>query len=172
MVKLFDISNGKVIPTEHCFTNRTLRRIMETYPDDFLTVYQYLFYMTCPNPDLNIYFHVKDNEKEEMILDELAPINFSTEDDEVQFGLEFCRKIYETETARAYNGIKIMLDNMADYMASAKMRDGKDGNIIQLVSAAKNFDAIRQSYKGTLKDLQEEQSTTVRGGKNLAYDQM
>ncbi len=171
MVRLFDISNGQVIPTEHCFANKSLRKIMDAYPDDYLTVYQYLFYMTCPDPTLNIYFHMRDTEKEETILQEIEA-NFSTEDDEVQFGLEFCKKLYETETVRAYNGIKNMLDNMADYMATAKMRDGKDGNINQLVTAAAKFDAIRQSYKGTLKDLQEEQNTSVRGGKKLAYDQM
>ena len=171
MVKLFDISNDKVIPTEHCFTNKSLRKIMDAYPEDYLTVYQYLFYMTCPNPDLNIYFHIKDIEKEELILDELEA-KFSTEDDEIQFALEFCRKIYQTETMRAYEGIKHMLDNMADYMKTAKMRDGKDGNITQLVMAAAKFENIRQSYKGALKDLMEEQKSSVRGGKKLAYDQM
>ncbi len=52
-IKLFDIENGVVIPTEHCYTLSTLKDLMDKYPDDYLKVYQYLFYMTCPNPDLN-----------------------------------------------------------------------------------------------------------------------
>jgi hypothetical protein len=34
-----------------------------------------------------------------------------------------------------------------------------------------DFDSIRQSYKGAFRDLQDEQSSRVRGGKGLAYDQ-
>ena len=34
MVKLFDIQNGKVIPSEHCYTLFSLKRIMEEYPED------------------------------------------------------------------------------------------------------------------------------------------
>ena len=37
---------------------------------------------------------------------------------------------------------------------------------------AKEFDAIRQSYKGIAKDLEAEQQAHVRGGQNLGYDQM
>ena len=40
-----------------------------------------------------------------------------------------------------------------------------------LVAAAKNFDQIRSSFKGVYKDLQEEQSSKVRGGIGMAYDQ-
>ena len=49
---------------------------------------------------------------------------------------------------------------------------GRDGNINSLLRIAKEFDAIRQSYKGVAKDLEAEQQTIVRGGQNLAYDQM
>lgn len=169
MVKLFDISNGHVIPTEHCFTLKFLKRIMTEYPDSFLKVYQYLFYMTCPNPDLNPFFHTKENEKEELILEEIEA-DFSTDDDAIYFALQQCTKLYETEASRAYYGIKTMLDNLADYMRVTKITDGKDGNISQIVNGAAKFEQIRQSFKGAYKDLQEEQKSTVRGGKALAYD--
>ena len=38
-------------------------------------------------------------------------------------------------------------------------------------AAAKNFEQIRASFKGAYKDLQEEQSSRVRGGIGMAYDQ-
>jgi hypothetical protein len=37
---------------------------------------------------------------------------------------------------------------------------------------AKDFDSIRLSYKGAYKDLQDEQTSHVRGGAGLAYDQL
>jgi len=67
-IKLFDIENGVVIPTEHCYTLSTLKDIMDKYPEDYLKVYQYLFYMTCPNPDLNPFFYMMEEDKEDIIL--------------------------------------------------------------------------------------------------------
>ena len=58
MVRLFDIQNGKVVPSEHCYTLSSLKRIMDEYGEEAVKVYSYLFYMTCPNPDLNPFFDI------------------------------------------------------------------------------------------------------------------
>ena len=65
IVRLFDVQNGKVIPTEHCYTLNFLKDLMEEYPDTYMQVYQYLFYMTCPNPDMNPFFNLPEHEKED-----------------------------------------------------------------------------------------------------------
>ncbi len=171
MIRLFDVHDGKLIPTEHCYTLKFLKEIMDNYPEEHLKIYTYLFYMCCPNPDLNPFFHFLEEEKEEVILDEIDA-NFSTEDDLIVKALERCRKMYETETSRAYYGIKKALDNIARYMAYTPITDGRDGNVSQIGRIAKDFDSIRQSYKGVYKDLMEEQQTKTRGGAGLAYDQI
>lgn len=170
MIRLFDITNGKVVPSEHCYTLKFLKDIMEEYPDEHLSIYTYLFYMTCPNPDLNPFFDVPEAEKEEIILREVDA-DFSTDDDLIVHALKMCKKMYETPTYRAYAGIKSMLDRLAKYMETTEIEHGRDGNITALVNAAAKFEAIRQSFKGTLRDLEEEQQSQVRGGQNLAYDQ-
>jgi len=73
---------------------------------------------------------------------------------------------------RAYNGIKQMLDRLANYMATTSITDGRDGNITALTNTAAKFQQIREAYKGAYKDLQEEQASRARGGAGLAYDQM
>jgi hypothetical protein len=170
IVKLFDIQNGKVIPTEHCYTLKALKMVMDNYPDDYIKIYQYLFYMTCPNPDLNPFFYTPDLDKESLILEQIDA-EFSTEDEDVFIALEFCKRMYETPTSRAYKGIASMLDRLGRYMENTPITDGRDGNINSIVAAAKNFDQIRASFKGVYKDLQEEQSSKVRGGIGMAYDQ-
>jgi hypothetical protein len=170
IVKLFDIQNGKVIPTEHCYTLKALKMVMDNYPDDYLKIYQYLFYMTCPNPDLNPFFYTPEVDKESLILEQIDA-DFSTEDEDVFIALEFCKRMYETPTSRAYKGIASMLDRLGRYMENTPITDGRDGNINSIVAAAKNFDQIRASFKGVYKDLQEEQSSRVRGGIGMAYDQ-
>ena len=170
IVKLFDIQNGKVIPTEHCYTLKALKVVMDNYTDDYLKIYQYLFYMTCPNPDLNPFFYTPDLDKESLILEQIDA-EFSTEDQDVFIALQFCQRMYETPTSRAYKGIASMLDRLGRYMETTPITHGRDGNITALVNAAKNYEAIRASFKGAYKDLQEEQSSRVRGGIGMAYDQ-
>jgi hypothetical protein len=170
IVKLFDIQNGKVIPTEHCYTLKALKVVMDNYPDDYIKIYQYLFYMTCPNPDLNPFFYTPDLDKESLILEQIDA-EFSTEDQDIYIALQFCQRMYETPTSRAYKGIASMLDRLGRYMETTPITHGRDGNITALVNAAKNYEAIRASFKGAYKDLQEEQSSRVRGGIGMAYDQ-
>ena len=169
LIKLFDVQNRTVVPTEHCYTLKALKDVMDEYPDDYLKIYQYLFYMTCPNPDINPFFHTPEAEKESLIMREIEG-EFSTEDETIFTALRFCEKMYETPTSRAYKGMSVMLDRLAKYMESTPITAGRDGNINSLVAAAKNFDQIRASFKGVYKDLQEEQSSKVRGGQGLAYD--
>jgi len=170
IVKLFDIQNGKVIPTEHCYTLKALKDVMDNYPDNYIKIYQYLFYMTCPNPDLNPFFYTPDIDKEALILEQIDA-DFSTEDEDIFIALQFCQRMYETPTSRAYKGIASMLDRLGRYMETTPITHGRDGNITALVNAAKNYEAIRASFKGAYKDLQEEQSSKVRGGIGMAYDQ-
>ena len=171
IVKLFDVQNDKVVVTEHCYTLEFLKSIMDEYPKTHMSIYQYLFYMTCPDPESNPFFNLPSHEKEDIIIAEVK-LEESTEDSKIRYALDMCFKLYETPTFRAYMGIKKALDNMATYMANTTITDGRDGNISQIRAVAKDFDAIRQSFKGAYKDLKDEQSTSVRGGQGLAYDQL
>jgi len=170
MVRIFDIQNGAVVPTEHCYTMKSLKKIMDEYPDNHLKIYQYVFYMTCMNPDLNPFFDVPDIDREELILQEIDA-DFSTEDPYIIQALEIVKKLYETPTSRAYRGIKTMLDRLADYMENTPIEHGRDGNINSLVNAAAKYQQIRESFKGAYRDLKDEQQSSVRGGQSLAYDQ-
>ena len=170
MIRLFDIQNGQVVPSEHCHTLSFLKTIMEKFPMDYVKIYTYLFYMTCPNPDMNPFFDVPEQDKEELILKEIDA-EFSTDEDEIVYALAQCKKMYETPTYRAYQGIKIALDNMAKFMATEQVTSGRDGSATAILRIAERFDMVRQSFKGVYKDLQDEQQSSVRGGQNLAYDQ-
>jgi hypothetical protein len=172
MVRLFDVKNGVIVPTEHCYTIKVLKDIMDYYgyENEYLKVYAYIFYMTCPDEDLNPFCNMHDLDKEKQILMQIDP-NFSVDDDTVREGLEFCRKVFETPTSRAYEGIKSMLDRLGDYMKTTPITHGRDGNITALVNAAAKYEQIRSSFKNAYRDLKEEQKSTVRGKGKLAYDQ-
>lgn len=173
IAKLFDVENGRLVPTEHCYVINWLKDIMVEYEEnsEYLKVYAYLFYMTFPNPDLNPYFHFKPDEKEEVILNDIDA-DFSPEDPIILLALENCKKMYETPTSRAYEGIAGMLEKLAKFMKYTDITTGRDGNMTAIIQAAAKYEQIRQSFKGAYKDLQEEQQSKVRGGKGLSYDQM
>ncbi len=170
MIRLLDIENNTVIPTVHCKTIKWLRVIEEKFPDNYLKIYSYIFYMACPSQE-NPYFNMPADEREETVIADLE-IDFSLEEDEIIEALAKAIVMYQTPTVRAYNGITIMLDNLTEYMSTTAVTAGRDGNITALLRIAKEFDAIRQSYKGIAKDLEAEQQAHVRGGQNLGYDQM
>lgn len=170
MIRLFDIQNGQVVASEHCYTLKFLKDIMDKFPDDHLKMYAYIFYMTCPNPDMNPFFDVPEQDKEELILKEVDA-DFSTDEPELSYAMDMCKKMYETPTYRAYQGIKIALDNMAKFMATEQVTSGRDGSATAILRIAERFDMVRQSFKGVYRDLMDEQQSSVRGGQNLAYDQ-
>ena len=171
IVKLFDVQNSKLILTEHCYALPFLKKLMKEYPDTHMQVYQYIFYMSCPNPDMNPFFNLPEHEKEEIIIDEIE-LEESPEDSSIRYALDMCKKLYETPTYRAYVGIKSMLDRLAKYMEVTQIEHGRDGNINAMVNAAAKFENIRQSYKGAFTDMKQEQESSVRGGAGLAYDQL
>lgn len=177
-IELFEIEDGVIKPTVHCHTIKWLKEIMEEFNETdstgnpyYLKVYEYIFYMTCPDPAINPYFNMPEDDREDQIIEDIE-LTVSTENAKIQAALERAAKMYETPTLRAYQGISKMLDNLSDYMGSTQIIHGKDGNISALIQAAKSFQAIRDSFKGVRKDLEEEQKNNqVRGGGSLAYDQ-
>jgi|TARA_R110000744_G_scaffold244104_1_gene361007 hypothetical protein len=171
LIRLFDVQNSKVVPTEHCYALPFLNAIMTEYPETYLKVYQYIFYMSCPNPDMNPFFNLPEHEKEDIIIEEIK-LEESPEDSKIRYALDMCKEMYETPTFRAYVGIKAMLDRLAKYMEVTPIEHGRDGNMNSMINAAAKFEQIRQSYKGALVDMKQEQESSVRGGAGLAYDQM
>ena len=131
------------------------------------------------NPDLNIagvifsapFFNLPEHEKEDIIIEEIG-LEESPEDSKIRYGMDMCKKLYETPTYRAYVGIKSMLDRLAKYMEVTAIEHGRDGNMNSMINAAAKFEQIRQSYKGAFTDMRNEQESSVRGGAGLAYDQM
>lgn len=169
MIKLFDIEDGVVKPTPHCKMIKWLAVIQEKFPEDALQIYAYIFYMSHEGNE-NPYFNLNPDDREEKVLDDLDA-RFSTEEDEIIEALAKAKELYTTPTMQAYNSLRVMLNNIGEYMETAKVTAGRDGNLPSLIRLAKEFDSIRQSFKGVAKNLVEEQKSTARGGQDLAYDE-
>ena len=65
---------------------------MDKYPDTYLSVYLYIFYMTCPDPDMNPFFNMPEHEKEELIIEEID-LEESPEDEAIRNAIKIHVKI-------------------------------------------------------------------------------
>lgn len=169
-IKLFDIQNNKITPTEHCYTISSLKCIMDQYPKDYLSIYAYLFYMSCLNEEENPFANIPEGDKEEAILKEVGG-DFSPDEKLIFEALTTCTKLYETATYHLYLAAKKSVDNLAKYLATTPITDGRDGNIMGILKAQEKFDSICRSFEERYKKFKEEQSRGSRGGGMIAYDQ-
>lgn len=169
-VRLFDIQNNKIKATEHCYAIGSLKRIMDEYPKDYLSIYAYLFYMSCLNEEENPFANVPEVDKEEIVLKEVGG-DFSPDEALIFEALETVKKLYETTTYSLYIGAKKSVEGLARYLAMTPITDGRDGNIMGILKAQKEFDQICKSFEARYKAFKEEQSTMSRGGNRIAYDQ-
>jgi hypothetical protein len=170
LVRIFDMENGKIIPTVHCYTLKSLKAIIEAYPESYMPMLQYVFYKTCPDPDQNPFFNLPEIDKEELILQEVGA-DFSTDDPILQEAIAFCDKLYDTPTKRAYRGLKIFMDKIALFFENQSLSTGRDGSLAPMVAAAKNYSDLRASFKDVEKDYKDEIKELARGDSYTAYDQ-
>jgi hypothetical protein len=167
-IRLLELDGRNVKPTEHCYMISWLNCIIENFPDNYVKVFAYVYYMSYKGPD-NPYFNVVFDDREEKIKRDLQP-DFDTEDPMILKAIENCTTLYTTPTMQAYEAIKKMLENMNTYLSTTPITDGRDGNIGPMLRVAKDFKAVRESFKGVYDDVQEENKVKARGNIKLPYD--
>jgi hypothetical protein len=168
-IRLFEIENKIVKPTEHCYLISWLKRIIDDYPEEHIKVLGFIYYMSYLGQD-NPYFNVIEEDREDRILRDLSPYEFDPEDSAIQVAIDNCTELYTTPTMRSYDAIKTMLENLNHYLKHTPITDGRDGNIGPLIRVAKEFDNVRKSFKGVLDDLSEENKVRARGSSKIPYD--
>jgi hypothetical protein len=167
-IRLFELEGKIVKPTEHCYMISWLNCIIEEYPEDHTKILAYVYYMSYAGPD-NPYFNVSETDRETKILRDLQP-DFDPEEPMIIRAIEKCSELFMTPTMKSYQAIKTMLENLNTYLTETKISDGREGNVTAMLNIAKNFEAVRKSFKGVYQDVQEENTVRARGGAKIAYD--
>lgn len=168
MVRLFDVENGNVIPTEHTYTISEFAEIHKKFKNMPL-VFAYIYYMSYEGED-NPYFNIEKDERQNYIIKDLKiDVDFNCK--EIKDAIEKAKKLYETPTKRLYNTMRIAVDKISKYMEETALSGGKDGNFDEFIKATTNFEKIASSYEERLDKLKKEESTRTRGKIKTAYDQ-
>jgi hypothetical protein len=171
MINIFDMVNGKPVPSAHCFFIKAFKDIMEEYPEDYLQIFAYVLYTTCMDPSLNPYMLHEETTREEVVIADIGPLRFSLEDELVLAAVKKSKEMYQTPVDRFYLAAKVMLDKMAEDMITTELTYGKDGNATIMKAFLKDADDLWASYKSLTVQLLGEQSK-ARGNIKRAYDQL
>ena len=171
-IKLFDIENKVAIPTEHCYTSASLKKVLDEFPKEAGKIYAYLFYMCCYDSTENPYSHLSIQEKEDVLRSELE-LTIDLQHPTIIQALDFCNKMYETPSSRMYDGIKSMIDRLAEYLRITPITTGIGGNLKDLKDAAKDYKSLRDAFKEAYNDVQEEaKKVRNKGDRESSYDLM
>ncbi len=170
LINLFDVEGRKVVPGQACYLIPWLKKIMDEFPENYIQVYSYIFFISCPDATINGYVNTNEEDREELVIADLKPLTFSLEHPTVIYALERCIALYETPTLRIWKGAKIMLDQMADDLRSKKLTYGKDGNATDLRGIMDKITVYTKNFMELEKMLKEEQSK-VKGDRVIPYHQ-
>ena len=170
MIQIFDIQEQRVVPSVACHLIPELADIVTVFPDEYLKVYQYIFGMTCTDAT-NWYRNLPEIEREDVIIADISPFEFSVEDTTIQRAIERCNQLYETPTLRLAKSAKKMVDDIANFLATTEITTGsKDGNAMDIDRFMKSMLNYQQLCK-TLEGEVEKEQSIARGKIRRAYDQ-
>ena len=170
MIPLFDVRDKKVVPSIHCFGIPWLKKVMDSFPDDYIEIYKYIFYLTCPDSTMNPYLNLPEEQREEVILADLKP-TFYLEDLLILETIEKCKTMYATPALRSFIGAKKMVDKIGKYLDETEITEGKDSNSMAIDRYMSKLSDYWDTYRKMEGELHKEQST-VRGGVKVRYDQL
>lgn len=168
MIPIFDLAGGVPVPSVHCNFIPELKAIKDNFPNDYLKVYAYVFYKTCPDGTLNPYINLPEENRELVIISNIKPDSW-LEDLSVLQAINTCEKLYETPTLRAFKAAKKMIDKVAKYLDEQEITDGKDGNGMLIDKFMKSLGDYKDLYDKLEVALKEEQAVS-RGRVKVAYD--
>jgi hypothetical protein len=170
LVNLFEVEDQRLVPGYACYGIPWLKRIIDLYPDNYIQIYKYIFYTTCPDGTINPYVNLPEDEREAVVMSDLAPIKFSLDDDVIVNTVDRCKKLYETPVLRTFLGAKKMLDKVGRFLDSEEITTGKDGNASEIRAMLKELSTYWENYN-KLENVLKEEHAKVKGDRIIPFHQ-
>lgn len=170
--KIFEWHNKQIIPKDDCYANVHIKKMFDTYPDEYLKLCAYLHYMNSMKPADNPYADIPLQERSDVLVNALG-IEADVEDPVIIRALDTVKDMYHTTAYGLYRGIKTYLDRLGKDIETAQndfsQRDGNSGNILKFIE---KYDILYTKFKAAYREYDEETGNVrVRGGGKLALDE-
>lgn len=171
VVKLFNNQGGIFTLTEYAATINTFKNIQDEYGDNSPKIWAFLHYMKSLDKMTNPFFNIPEEEKEEIITRQICP-EIDTDTVLIKDALELTEKCYTTAAFTVFKGFKMMMEKLGIYLQDNPLTTGQDGNMQQVIAAAKAYPSLNLAFKEAYKEYEEELGNDQAwGGANLAYDE-
>lgn len=171
IVKLFHMDQGIFTLTEYAATMNTLKGIQDEYEDNSPKIWAYLHYMKSLDKITNPFFNIPELEKQEIIIRQICP-EIDVDTPGIQDALDLVEKCYTSPTLTVFKGFKMMLEKLGVYLQNHELTTGMDGNMREVMSAAKNYPDLNRAFKEAYREYEEELGNgKAWGDANLAYDE-
>lgn len=170
--KLFEVQGDVIIPKEDCYIIKPLRKIIDTFPNEYGKVLAYIHYMKSLRPSDNPYADVPLHERSEQILHDLD-LELDPEDPIIIDALDCVEEKYYTTAYGMYKGMKTMMDKIASKFFTEDIDfSQKEGNSANILRYIKDYEALRKGYKDAYRDFDQDiNDGRARGGASLADDE-
>jgi hypothetical protein len=166
MIEIFVLDNGRVVINPNCLLIPELKAVVKAYKDP-VPALSYLHFMYFPKSP---YAALPEDTKEEVILLDYEG-DYTPSDKEIRMAAQKLQELYKTPTQRFFFNCKKALDRLGEYVASATITEGRDGNLPQVRDMLKSVGKINQEFKQLEKAYEEEIKASIRGGAEISYDE-
>ncbi len=165
----FDIIDGKVKLTRHCYTIEDYKTIIDTFGEDIATkIFTVYYYVAELIPELNPFANISEVDKLEYVIGKTCPnlpIEIDWLDDIYQDGIELTRKSLETSSYRGYLAQKTLKDRVINVIQNTPVSASKDdGNTSELDRLLKVLDSVSESTRKAFSEFEAENGTVQRKG--------
>lgn len=170
--KIFEFRNKQIIPKDVCYTIQPIKAVFDKFPDEHLKLCAYLHFMNSMRVEDNPYADVPLYQRSDQIVSDLQ-IDTDVEDDVIVRALSCVEDLYYTTFYGLYVGIKASMDKVGRALKTTDVDlNTRDGNVASILRIAKDYEALRNSFKSAYKDFDEETGNVrVRGNSKLAVDE-
>lgn len=152
---LFTMENGVVSLSLHCYIIPEFKNIVDKYPDNYMNMLAYAFYVGCPFKSINPYADFSEEDKEEKLKESF---HIFPDNKDVLIAVELIKDLYPTKGMKYVQSIRSSIDKTMEYLDNAVIREGKDGNLADIRGMQKDAAKVLESLTLMEKNAEEEKN--------------
>jgi hypothetical protein len=166
--RIFEVSEDKnrLKVTPECYTIPELKAIMDKFDMQAEPYLLYIYNHTHPEAP---YINLSEDEKEENIVYDIVNTlgDFDTDDPLLQKAITKLKKLFTSTVQNYYEGLKFSMDNMAKYLRTTQILEGKDGNLSEIMRAQQNAGNTIRAFMDAQKQADDELKTKMKGNNEI-----
>jgi hypothetical protein len=156
--KIIEVYKGDVITNTSIIVIPQLKDLPKEY-------YTHLWALFDPESP---YFNYEEHEREEKIQEDI-PVNQN--DPKFVAAYNKCKEMYDSPIRKLLRGAKAGIEKLSQYLETTTVTSGRDGNITQVINAAKDLPRLIQAYQATEQAYRLEVQKS-RGQMLIGYDEL